>query len=194
MAGDDAVNEEELILCCALCCANCSLLTDGTCISCSGKVGLCCLQCEVCCKPGAPCLPCCCFGPKCENDGCSIVNTQIQCCCCVVTSAIPCNDEVPIAVSALGLTVFPKCGCCVKQRVSDYINGLMRFRITNTREIIDFHIICSFFCRKLWIEVKRTVNFSKVVVNVRSPDFLRSQSPTKSFIVVYLQYEQMVYS
>ena len=32
-------------------------------IGCSGKIGLLCLNCEVCLKPGAPCLPCCCCGP-----------------------------------------------------------------------------------------------------------------------------------
>ena len=114
--GDDAVNEEDLILCCAACCANCSILPAG-CISCSGKIGLCCLNIEVCCKPGAPCLPCCCFGPKCENDGCSIINSQLQCCCLVCSAALPCNEEVPVAVSVLGLTVFPKFGCCIKQQV-----------------------------------------------------------------------------
>merc|ERR550539_119441 len=115
--GDDAVNEEELILCCAVCCANCSLLTNPTgFLSCSGKVGLCCLNCEVCCKPGAPCLPCICCGPKIECDGCSCVNTQVQCCCAVCSAAFPCNEEVPVAVSLLGLTVFPTCGCCIKQK------------------------------------------------------------------------------
>ena len=37
--NEDAVNEEELTLCCAACCANCS--TGPNC-GCSGKVGLCC--------------------------------------------------------------------------------------------------------------------------------------------------------
>jgi hypothetical protein len=32
-------------------------------VGCSGKAGLCCLNCEVCLKLGAPCLPCCCCGP-----------------------------------------------------------------------------------------------------------------------------------
>lgn len=117
MSGD-AVNEAELTLCCALCCTNCSIAGFEDCIGCSGKVGLCCLQCEVCLKPGAPCLPCCCIGPKIEMDGCSVVNAQVHCCCCVNSTAIPCNEEVPLAVSVLGLTLFPKCGCCMKQRVS----------------------------------------------------------------------------
>ena len=117
-SNEDAVNEEELVLCCALCCANCSALTNpSACMSCSGKVGVCCLTCEVCCKLGAPCLPCCCCGPQCETDGCACCSSQVQCCCCVCSAAFPCNDEVPIAVSALGLTVFPTCGCCIKQTV-----------------------------------------------------------------------------
>jgi hypothetical protein len=119
MCGDgDAVDEDELILCCAVCCSNCAIMTDCTCISCSGKIGCCCLNMEVCCKPGAPCLPCCCCGPKIECDGCSCVNTQLQCCCVVCSSAFPCNEEVPVAITALGLTVFPTCGCCLKQKVS----------------------------------------------------------------------------
>ena len=114
---EDAVNEEELILCCAFCCANCSMLCDGSCVSCSGKVGLCCLQLEVCCKPGAPCLPCGCCGPNCEYDGCSCLNAQVQCCCAVCSAAFPCNNDVPVAVSVLGATLYPTCGCCIKQKV-----------------------------------------------------------------------------
>jgi hypothetical protein len=49
MAGDDAVDESKLVLCCALCCANLSFLTSE-CFGCSGKVGLCCLNVEFCCK------------------------------------------------------------------------------------------------------------------------------------------------
>ena len=116
--GNDAVDEEELILCCAFCCANCSVMPSLSCLGCSGKIGLCCLNAEVCCTPGAPCLPCCCIGPKCENDGCSVLNAQLQCCCVVCSSAIPCNEEVPLAVTLAGLTVFPTCGCCIKQKVS----------------------------------------------------------------------------
>lgn len=119
MSNNDAVDEDELILCCAVCCANCSILTNlSGCMSCSGKVGLCCLNMEVCCKPGAPKLPCLCCGPKCEYDGCSCVNTQLQLCCCVCSAAFPCNQEVPVAISACGITVFPECGCCIKQKVS----------------------------------------------------------------------------
>jgi len=115
----DAVDEDKLLLCCALCCANCSILPTS-CIGCSGKIGLCCLNIEFCCKPGAPCLPCGCCGPKCENDGCSFCNAQVHCCCTVCSAALPCNEEVPVAVAVAGLMVYPKFGCCVTQRVSRY--------------------------------------------------------------------------
>ena len=60
----------------------------------SGKVGLCCLSCEFCCKPGAPCLcPFVCCGLTCDNDGCSIIDAQIQLFCLAITAAIPCNRE-----------------------------------------------------------------------------------------------------
>ena len=66
------------------------------------------LNAEVCCKPGAPCLPCCCLGPAIECDGCSVCNLQAHLCCCVASAALPCNDEVPVALTFAGLTVFPK--------------------------------------------------------------------------------------
>ncbi|KAL3763562.1 hypothetical protein ACHAW5_008105 [Stephanodiscus triporus] len=111
MAGDDAVDENELVLCCALCCVNLGWYFTNDCCGCSGKAGLCCLNCEVCCKPGAPCLPCCCCGPNIECDGCSLCNAQGQCCCCVGSAAFPCNDEVPCILTIAGWTMFPRCKC-----------------------------------------------------------------------------------
>jgi len=113
----DAVDEDKLLLCCALCCANCSILPTS-CIGCSGKIGLCCLNIELCCKPGAPCLCCCCCGPTCVDNGCSVCNAQVQCCCSVCNAALPCNEDVPVAVAVAGLMVYPKFGCCITQRVS----------------------------------------------------------------------------
>jgi hypothetical protein len=52
LSGDDAVDEEKIILCCALCCVHCGIYTGGDCPGCSGKCGLCCLNLEMCCKPG----------------------------------------------------------------------------------------------------------------------------------------------
>eukprot|EP00566_Odontella_aurita_P025551 CAMPEP_0113563728 /NCGR_PEP_ID=MMETSP0015_2-20120614/21226_1 /TAXON_ID=2838 /ORGANISM="Odontella" /LENGTH=116 /DNA_ID=CAMNT_0000465733 /DNA_START=135 /DNA_END=485 /DNA_ORIENTATION=- /assembly_acc=CAM_ASM_000160 len=108
MGPDDAVDESKLTLCCAVCCANCS---TGPFCGCSGKTGVCCLNCEMCCTPGAPCLPCGCFGPTCDGEGCC--NAQAQICCVVLSAAFPCTDSVPIAVTVAGVTLYPKVGCCV---------------------------------------------------------------------------------
>lgn len=114
MAGEDAVDESQLTLCCALCCTNCATLPITECTGCSGKLGLCCLDLEICCKPGSPCLPCICCGPTC--DGCKGLTAQLQVCCVVCNAAFPCNEEVPVAVVVGGLMLYPKCGCCVVQR------------------------------------------------------------------------------
>ena len=111
MPNDDAVDERKALLCCALCCLNCSYYP--TCGCCSGRIGLCCLNLEVCCKTGAPCLPCCCCGPTCDGEGCC--NVQAQLCCLLVSAAFPSTSEVPAAVTILGCTVWPKVGCCVRQ-------------------------------------------------------------------------------
>ena len=86
---------------------------DADCVGCSGKVGVCCVNCEVCCKPNAPCLALICCGPKIECDGFSILNVQIQVLSLVISAAVPCNKEVPVAISILGATIYPKCGYCI---------------------------------------------------------------------------------
>lgn len=61
------------------------------------------------------------------QDGWSIFNVQCQVMNVVISGALPCNKEVPVAVSILGLTVFPKVGCCVKigeiRGHSDYVSS-----------------------------------------------------------------------
>ena len=115
LGNDDAVDEDKLIICFGAGCANCSCLPSISCVGCSGKIGLCCLNCEVCLKPGAPCLPLGCCGPKCESDGCFCINAQVHCCCAVCSAALPCNEEVPVTLAAMGIMLYPKCGCWVKQ-------------------------------------------------------------------------------
>jgi hypothetical protein len=51
-----------------------------------------------------------------ENEGCALVNGQCQVCCAVISAAVPCNHEVPVALNVLGLTLYPKCGCFMTQR------------------------------------------------------------------------------
>ncbi len=113
--SSDGVNENDIALCCAMCCINCGTYEAVDCIGCSGKFGCCCLQADVCCKPNAPSLFCYCCGPTVDCSDCgSVVDVQFQMCNLVVTGALPCNKEVPIAISILGLTLYPKVGCCVK--------------------------------------------------------------------------------
>jgi hypothetical protein len=69
-----------------------------------------------------------CCGPRCENDGCSVFNAQCQLFNVVVSGALPCNKEVPVAVTIAGLTLFPKVGCClkisdIKGNGSDYVGS-----------------------------------------------------------------------
>ena len=110
----DAVDENKIILCCALGCCHCGLYNACDCTGCSGKVGICCINCEMCCKTGAPCLfPFGCCGPNCEFDGCAIMKLQCQTCCLAITGAFPCDEEVPHVWTVLGCTIYPKCGCCV---------------------------------------------------------------------------------
>jgi hypothetical protein len=81
------------------------------------QAGICCCNLECCCKFGAPCLiPCCCVGIRPEYDGCSVINAQCQACCVVASIALPCNDEVPVALTIAGCTIFPTCGCCIQQK------------------------------------------------------------------------------
>jgi hypothetical protein len=78
--------------------------------------GVCCVNCEICCKCGAPCLfPCCCLGIALDCDQCSCCNAQLQCCCVSVQGSFPCSEDVPAAVTLLGLTLYPcsSAGCCV---------------------------------------------------------------------------------
>ena len=157
MGDNDAVNEEDLILCCGLCCSNCSILPNLSCCGCSGKLGFCCLNAEVCCTPGAPCLfPLGCVGLKCENDGCSIINGQLQCCCIVCSAALPCNEEVPIVLSVAGLTLYPKCGCCIKQGVSSDQSQMIS--TGNCTPLTTYHFEYNYFDRRLW-----SVNLGRLV-------------------------------
>jgi hypothetical protein len=34
----------------------------------------------------------------------------------VMSIALPCNEEVPVALSIVGLTLYPTVGCCVQQK------------------------------------------------------------------------------
>ncbi|GKZ00750.1 hypothetical protein MPSEU_001026900 [Mayamaea pseudoterrestris] len=114
---EDAVDENRITLCCALCCFNCGCYKTSDALGVSGKAGICCINLEFCCKPGAPYLfPLCCLGITTNCSDCSLINAQAHVCCSVCSAAIPCNDEVPVALVVLGLDLYPKVGCCLTQR------------------------------------------------------------------------------
>merc|ERR1712194_595262 len=74
-----------------------------------------CLECEFCCKSGVEplCLYCCALR---KIDITVLCKGQAQCCCLVGAGAIPCDDEVPMMFGTLGLTCYPKVGCCMKMK------------------------------------------------------------------------------
>ena len=115
LLGGDAVNENDLTIVGACCCANQALYTSlPDCIGCSGKATVCCLEVAQCCKPGAPCLfPFGCLGLRWVP--CTLLKAQHQACCLVSSVALPTDDEVPAMVNCLGCSCFPKCGCCMRQ-------------------------------------------------------------------------------
>jgi hypothetical protein len=42
-----------------------------------------------------------------------LFDAQCEVCGLVVDAAFPCNEDVPLAVTILGLTLFPKVGACL---------------------------------------------------------------------------------
>tara|TARA_B110001452_G_scaffold244401_1_gene228406 strand:- start:588 stop:1046 length:459 start_codon:yes stop_codon:yes gene_type:complete len=113
--AQDAVDENDLTIINSCCCITQALYTScPDCIGCSGKGSLCCFEVDTCCKVGAPCLCCGCCGCKCiEPTTC--LKLQKQCCCLVNNVAIPCDDEMPCMLALCCCSMYPKCGCCMKQ-------------------------------------------------------------------------------
>ncbi|CAB9505622.1 expressed unknown protein [Seminavis robusta] len=105
------LEEDDVMVCCALCCINCGLYTEWDCMGISAKIGLLCMHCKCCCKCRTTCLPCYCCGPVCQRSGCALLNLQLHACCVVLTGAFPCNQDVPLLLNILGWNIYPRCGC-----------------------------------------------------------------------------------
>ena len=143
MCCDDAVDEDKLIVVNGCGCCNQSCYNSIGCFGISGKFGICCMNCEACCKPGAPPLwPCCCLGIKCECDGCSICNGQCHVLCCVESCAFPCgNDEVPMICALLCYTCYPsKAAGCACTSADSALCGLLRLAPADSPEAACTHI------------------------------------------------------
>ena len=128
MPARDAVDENELIIIDACCCCNDTLYCQSDCIGCSGESEFLCYKEKCCCKPGVDIYTCCpakdddkmlCqLGLICVACGFKVPSTcckfQQHLCCLVSNGAFPTDPEVPCMCASLGLTCYPKCGCCMK--------------------------------------------------------------------------------
>ena len=111
----DTIDEQKVQPCCACCCCHWGLYCPCSfpgCLGAEGNCGLCCLQCEVCCKPKPPLSYWCC-GPNC-NGGCQGLKLQGQFFLLTGILKFPCDSEVPCIINTLGYTWYPSAGkgCC----------------------------------------------------------------------------------
>ena len=100
-------------LCHACCCCYDGCVPEVHHIGCAAQKTVLCLECDLCCKMGSPCLCCGCCAFRCvELTTCC--KAQSQFCCCVAGSALPPDDEVPCMVNMCFLNCFPRIGCCMR--------------------------------------------------------------------------------
>lgn len=130
---DDAVDESEIRFCAACCCTNTGFITKDCC-GCSGDGQCCCLRQRFCCVAGADKI-CCeapkgdmcqlgigfcgcgctnCMGSKETGKSCSCIKNQSQLCCLVHSCALPTTNDIPCMFGLLGMSCYPKFGCCEK--------------------------------------------------------------------------------
>ena len=121
-------------------------------LSFTNKTRCCCLNCAVCCKSGAGCLPCCCCGPSCECDGCALFKVQMQCFCLAISAAFPCDEEVPPIVAVAGLTV-RSVSVVILIFLTYQTRNLTNVTLVNDTIIHSFtqSVVAAFPSRKPWI-------------------------------------------
>jgi len=114
-ADNDALDQAEVTICDSCLCLYTGFATGAQCLGCMESNACLCLECEFCCKSGVEplCLYCCALR---KIDITVLCKGQAQCCCLVGAGAIPCDDEVPMMFGTLGLTCYPKVGCCMKMK------------------------------------------------------------------------------
>jgi len=128
------VNEADLFIVNACCCANLSFYPAiPQCIGCSTKVETCCAVAHCCCKCGTRGLGCRAFGNSvciqcglpCVAAGCKYptvcIKTQVQLLCAAESCALPGDKEIPTACALLFVVCYPRCTCCL--RLSDARQG-----------------------------------------------------------------------
>lgn len=96
-------------------CCNTSLYTDiPACIGCSSELKFLCLECNACCKMGAPLMLCLCCELKCGAMD-VLWKSQAQACCLVESCACPPGGEVPMMFGKCFIVCYPKFGVCKPQ-------------------------------------------------------------------------------
>ena len=109
----DSIDESKVIVHHACCCCYDGCVPEVHHIGCAAQKTLLCLECDLCCKTGAPCLCCGCCAFRCV-DLTTCFKAQGQFFCCVTGSAFPPDDEVPCMLNVCFLNCFPRLGCCMK--------------------------------------------------------------------------------
>lgn len=108
----DSIDETKVIVHHACCCCYDGCVPEVHHIGCAAQKTLLCLECDICCKTGAPCLCCGCCAFRC-TELTTCCKTQTQLFCCVAGSAFPPDDEVPCMLNMCFLNCFPRLGCCI---------------------------------------------------------------------------------
>ena len=109
----DSIDETKVVVHHACFCCYDGCVPECTQIGCAAQKTLCCLECDICLKLGAPCLCCGCCAFRCV-EATTFCKIQSQICCCVSGSAIPPDSEVPCMFNVCFLNLFPRIGCCVR--------------------------------------------------------------------------------
>ena len=109
----DSIDESKVIVHHACCCCYDGCVPEVHHIGCAAQKTVLCLECDLCCKTGAPCLCCGCCAFRCV-DLTTCCKAQGQFFCCVTGSAFPPDDEVPCMLNVCFLNCFPRLGCCMR--------------------------------------------------------------------------------
>jgi hypothetical protein len=126
----ESVEKGNLPVVCATCCAYNLLYCEWPwCIGCVGLSECLCIGFEGCLKCDAEPITCCIDDKNQEHKLCqlglyccgvylkqptTLVKVSSQLLCCVNQMALPCDSTVPCMFTVLCLTLYPRCGCCVK--------------------------------------------------------------------------------
>ena len=110
----DSIDETKVIVhsACCCCCYN-GCVPEVWQLGIAVQETLLCLEVDICCKTGSPCLCCGCCAFRCvELTTCC--KTQGQFFCCVHGTSLPPDGEVPCMLNVCFLNLYPRLGCCMR--------------------------------------------------------------------------------